>query len=181
MADQDTIIIGGGHNGLVCAILLARAGQRVTVLEAGPNLGGMAAEREFYPGFKSALAQTLYAMPRSLIRELDLIAHGLEFVTEPLPIRPLSVAGTSQSISALSLTGAQDDDTAAYPKYVTMLAKFAAALAPFWERTMPRLGAAGVSDLMTFGKLGLKLRLLGKDDMLEFFRVATLPHARLAR
>ena len=75
MADQDTIIIGGGHNGLVCAIVLARAGQRVTVLEAGPNLGGMAAEREFYPGFKSALAQTLYAMPRSLIRELDLAAH----------------------------------------------------------------------------------------------------------
>jgi hypothetical protein len=58
-------------------------------------------------------------------------------LTEPLPIRPLSVAGTSQSITALSLTGAQDDDTAAYPKYVTMLAKFAAALAPFWERTMP--------------------------------------------
>ena len=175
MADQDTIIIGGGHNGLVCSIVLARAGQRVTVLEAGPNLGGMAAESEFYPGFKSALAQTLYAMPRSLIRELDLAAHGLEFLSEPLPIRPLSVAGTSQSITALSLTGAQDDDTAAYPKYVTMLAKFAAALAPFWERTMPRVGSTGAADLMTFGKLGLKLRLLGKDDMLEFFRVATLP------
>ena len=59
MADQDTIIIGGGHNGLICAIVLARAGQRVTVLEAGSNLGGMAAEREFHPGFRSALAQTL--------------------------------------------------------------------------------------------------------------------------
>ncbi|GIR83376.1 MAG: hypothetical protein CM15mP84_11240 [Cellvibrionales bacterium] len=55
-----------------------------------------------------------------------------------------------------------------------MLAKFAAALAPFWERTMPRVGATGASDLMTFGKLGLKLPL-GKEDMLEFFRVATLP------
>ena len=175
MADQDTIIIGGGHNGLVCAIVLARAGQRVTVLEAGSNLGGMAAEREFHPGFRSTLAQTLYAMPRSLIRELDLTAHGLEFATEPLPIKPLSVNGTPKSVTASSLVGADDDDTAAYPKYVAMLAKFAAALAPFWERTMPRVGATGVSDLMTFGKLGLKLRLLGKEDMLEFFRVATLP------
>ena len=40
---------------------------------------------------------------------------------------------------------------------------------------MPRVGATGVSDLMTFGKLGLELRLLGREDMLEFFRVATLP------
>ena len=175
MADQETIIIGGGHNGLICAIVLARAGQRVTVLEAGPNLGGMAAEREFYPGFKSALAQTLYAMPRSLIRELDLTAHGLELATEPLSIKPLSIAGPPRAITASSLVGAEDDDTAAYPKYVAMLAKFAAALAPFWERTMPRVGATGVSDLMTFGKLGLKLRLLGREDMLEFFRVATLP------
>ena len=175
MADQDTIIIGGGHNGLVCAILLARAGQRVTVLEASSHLGGMAAEREFYPGFKSSLAQTLYAMPRSLIRELDLTSHGLEFATEPLSVRPLSMGGTVQSITASSLVGAEGGDTAAYPKYVAMLAKFAAALAPFWERTMPRVGATGMSDLMTFGKLGLKLRLLGKDDMLEFFRVATLP------
>ena len=74
MANQETIIIGGGHNGLICAIVLARAGQRVTVLEAGLNLGGMAAEREFYPGLKSSLARTLCAMPRSLIRELDFTA-----------------------------------------------------------------------------------------------------------
>ena len=179
MADQETIIIGGGHNGLVYAIVLARAGQRVTVLEACPNLRGMAAEREFYPGFKSPLAQTLCAMPRSLIRELDLTAHGLEFATEPLLIKPLCVTGTPQSVTASSLVGAEDDDTTAYPKYVAMLAKFAAALAPFWERTMPGVGATGVSDLMTFGKLGLKLRLLGREDMLEFFRVATLPMRNL--
>lgn len=175
MADQDTIIIGGGHNGLVCAILLARAGQRVTLLEACPTLGGMAAEREFHPGFKAALAQTLYAMPRSLIRDLDLASHGLEFGTEPLPLRPLSLSAPPQSISGESLAGAADGDAEAYLKYVTMLKKFAAALAPFWERTMPRVGATGLPDLLTFGKLGLKLRLLGKDDMLEFFRVATLP------
>ena len=121
MADQDTIIIGGGHNGLVCAIVLARSGQRVTVLEAGSNLGGMAAEREFHPGFRSTLAQTLYAMPRSLIRELDLTAHGLEFATEPLPIKPLSVNGTPKSVTASSLVGADDDDTAAYPKYLSLI------------------------------------------------------------
>lgn len=87
----------------------------------------------------------------------------MEFATESLPIRPLSAAGTHQSIPASSLIGAEDDNTAAYPKYVAMLAKFAAAVAPFWERTMPRVGAIGASDLMTFGKLGLKHRQLGRE------------------
>ena len=105
MADQDTIIIGGGHNGLVCAILLARAGQRVTLLEACPTLGGMAAEREFHPGFKAALAQTLYAMPRSLIRDLDLASHGLEFGTEPLPLRPLSLSAPPPSVDQRRVIG----------------------------------------------------------------------------
>ena len=175
MTARDTIIIGDGHNGLVCATVLAKSGPKVTLVEANQALGGMAAECEFQPGFKTSLAQTLYAMPQSLISELDLCAHGLEISTESLPLVALSPSGAHQTVAARSLNGNKESDIKAYPQYAAMLSKFAGALAPFWERTMPRVGATGLSDLMTFGKLGLKLRMLGKQDMLEFLRVATLP------
>ena len=161
--------------GWFCATVLAKSGQKVTLVEANQALGGMAAECEFHPGFKTSLAQTLYAMPQSLISELDLCAHGLEISTESLPLVALSPSGAHQTVAARSLNGNKESDIKAYPQYAAMLSKFAGALAPFWERTMPRVGATGLSDLMTFGKLGLKLRMLGKQDMLEFLRVATLP------
>ena len=58
----DVVIIGGGHNGLVCAAYLAEAGKKVTVLEAADQVGGAAATRELAPGFKASVAHLLYLM-----------------------------------------------------------------------------------------------------------------------
>ncbi|MBV8784626.1 MAG: FAD-dependent oxidoreductase, partial [Gammaproteobacteria bacterium] len=66
----DCVLIGGGHNGLVCAYYLARAGRSVLVLEAAAELGGAAATREFAPGFSvSGCAHLLHLMPPALMRD----------------------------------------------------------------------------------------------------------------
>jgi phytoene dehydrogenase-like protein len=77
----DALIIGGGHNGLVCAAYLAAAGIRVTVLERRPVVGGAAVTEEFHPGFRNSVAAyTVSLLNPKVIRQLDLAAHGLRIV-----------------------------------------------------------------------------------------------------
>lgn len=77
----DALIIGGGHNGLVCAAYLAEAGLKVTVLERRPVVGGAAVTEEFHPGFRNSVASyTVSLLNPKVIRDLDLHAHGLRIV-----------------------------------------------------------------------------------------------------
>ncbi len=77
----DTLIIGGGHNGLVCAAYLAAAGLKVTVLERRAVVGGAAVTEEFHPGFRNSVASyTVSLLNPKVIRDLDLPAHGLRIV-----------------------------------------------------------------------------------------------------
>src|SRR6056297_2837886 len=68
----DSIIIGAGHNGLTCAAYLARAGQHVLVVEASSEVGGLAATREFHPGFRASVAHTESQFSPAIARNLDL-------------------------------------------------------------------------------------------------------------
>src|SRR5262245_19178174 len=73
------LLIGAGHNGLVCAAYLAKAGRDVLVLEASERVGGAAITREFAPGFRvSACAHLSYLLDASISRELRLSDHGLK-------------------------------------------------------------------------------------------------------
>ena len=77
----DAIIIGAGHNGLVCATYLAKKGLKVAILEAQPDVGGAAITDEFVPGFRnSAAAYTVSLLQPKVIRDLDLARHGLKVV-----------------------------------------------------------------------------------------------------
>src|SRR6516164_5764664 len=81
----DALIIGGGHNGLVCAAYLAAAGLKVTVLERRPIVGGAAVTEEFHPGFRNSVAAyTVSLLNPKIIRDLDLHQHGLKLVERPL-------------------------------------------------------------------------------------------------
>ena len=79
--EQDILIIGGGHNGLVCAAYLAAAGLSVTVLEARNVVGGAAVTEEFHPGFRnSAASYTVSLLNPKVIADLELARHGLKVV-----------------------------------------------------------------------------------------------------
>src|SRR4030081_2710644 len=78
---SDALIIGGGHNGLVCAAYLAAAGLKVTVLERRAVVGGAAVTEEFHPGFRNSVAAYIDSMLNpKIIRDLDLAGHGLRIV-----------------------------------------------------------------------------------------------------
>lgn len=175
MNHYDSIVIGAGHNGLVCATYLAQGGQRVLVLEAADTPGGLAAGREFHPGFHASVAHSVNHFSTKVASDLNLAAHGFEAGADGHSIVGLGTDGAHVVAGAGALHNASDKDTAAYDEYSALLGRFAKALEPSWFRTMPRIGSLAVGDLMTFARMGLKLRLLGKKDLQEFMRVASLP------
>ena len=171
----DAIIIGAGHNGLVCAAYLAKSGRRVLVLEANEAPGGLASDREFHPGFHVAVAHRVSHFSPQVARDLDLGRHGFSPAAAELPLTGLAADGNHVSVSNGELAGAGDAEAQAYRDFLERMRSFAAALEPFWLKTMPRIGNRSLKDLSTFAHLGLNLRRLGKRGMGEFMRIATLP------
>lgn len=171
----DSIIIGAGHNGLVCSAYLAKAGQRVLVLEASEAPGGLGARREFHPGFHVPVAHTVSHFSQQIVSDLKLAAHGCESNPTSLPTIGLSADQAHVVVHGDSVSGAGEADAQAYAALHHRLHRFAKALSPFWSKTMPRIGLNSLSEVVTFGHMGLNIRRLGKKDMREFMRVATLP------
>lgn len=171
----DCIVVGGGHNGLVCATYLARSGRSVLVLEAADRVGGAAVTREFSPGFRvSACAHLLHLMPESLIRELSLGARGLRLVAERMPTTALCVEGGPLRIdpeNPTALAERSPSDAAAYPGYNARLRRLAQALQPVFEEAPPRLGTSSWHDRLSLFRLGLRIRRLGRKDMRELLRI----------
>ena len=172
----DCIVVGAGHNGLVCASYLARAGRSVLVLEANEQVGGAAITREFAPGYRvSAGAHLLNQLPRALASELALAAHGLEFAARELPTTAIAADGTPPlplgpaGDSALRSLSARDAD--AYPAFRARLDRFAKVLYPLLDSIPPRLGTRDWGDKLALVKLGWRIRTLGRRDMRELLRI----------
>ena len=169
------IIVGGGHNGLVCAAYLARAGREVLVLEAADVVGGAARTREFAPGFQvSACAHLLLGLDPRVSRELNLARHGLTLAEDNLGTVALTQEGHHLTIRGSRVDGTllSTADKAALADHHGRMARFARLLANIYGRRPPRLADGGWQELLGIARVGLDVRRLGRDDMREFLRIA---------
>jgi phytoene dehydrogenase-like protein len=169
----NTVIVGGGHNGLVCAAYLARAGRSVTVLEAADQVGGMAATREFAPGYKASCAHLVYLLDAEIQRELQLAENGLELAAADLATVALDADGDHLVIGANGATGAglPTEEQAAYRDWRARMDRFAGILALLHNQVPPRIHRAR-TDLLALARLALRVRRLGREEMREFLRIA---------
>jgi phytoene dehydrogenase-like protein len=140
----DCIIIGGGHNGLVCAAYLAKAGRRVCVLERRHVLGGCATTEQLWPGYRVSTAAyviSLFQMP--IIRELRLREYGLEILPRnpssftPLPDGRSLTLGPDEALVQREISKFSVRDAVAYPRYNALLERIAAALEPALSDSAP--------------------------------------------
>jgi phytoene dehydrogenase-like protein len=170
MTDKyDAIVVGGGHNGLVCSALLARAGKQVLVLEANEQVGGAAVTREFSEGYSvSACAHLLYQLQPSVRKDLKL---RTKLASEDMTTIALGDDGRHVRIKGKSVDGVGDADADSYRRFHKRMTRFADLLRKYFNKKPPRLGTRDYKDLMTLGQLGFDVRRLGKSEMREFLRL----------
>ncbi len=140
----DCLIIGGGHNGLVCAAYLAKAGRKVCVLERRHVLGGCATTEELWPGYKvSTAAYVISLFQTQILRELRLKEHGLKILPRspssftPLPDGRSLTMGPEAGLNQREISKFSTRDATAYPRYEALLERVAASLEPALSESAP--------------------------------------------
>jgi len=173
----DAIVIGAGHNGLVCGAYLARAGLKVLFLEARDTVGGMTSTCNIDDDHRiPGLAHLSFPVCPGIRKELKLDDFGYS-PGKAVNTIALDESGRHLSIGQqiVSAPGLGDRDVSAYVQFKKEFLDCAKALRPLFESKPPRLKDMDFADKLTLAKLGWNIRVgLGRESMYEFLRVAAM-------
>jgi phytoene dehydrogenase-like protein len=174
---RDVVIIGGGHNGLVTAFYLAKAGYKPLVLERRPQAGGAAITQEFHPGFHcSTLAHSAGPLRPDIVRDMQLEKHGLKLISPDVATVSLSPDGRALTLyrnlekSVQEISKFSQKDAARYPEFQQTLNKISKVIAEALTLTPPDLDHPSRGDLWGMLQTGRAIRKLGKKDMYRLLR-----------
>ena len=184
---RDVVIIGGGHNGLIAAFYLAKAGFKPLVLERRPQVGGCAITDEFHPGFRcSTLAHATGPVRPEIVSDMNLASHGLK--TYIPDVRVLSLVAVGASISRFIPTPARTQqeiakfstkEAANYAEFQKALANIAVVIDHLMQMTPPDIDDPASGNVWDLLKTGRKIRGLGDKDLYRLFRWAPMAVADL--
>jgi phytoene dehydrogenase-like protein len=186
-SNKRVVIIGAGHNGLVAAYYLAKAGFSPLVLERRDTIGGAVVTGEIHPGFQCpVLAHALGPLVPDLADGLRLGRHGFSTITPDLNVLALSREGPPISIyrdvsrTVRELASISAHDSKSYAEFHASFAAIGKVLAPLMSMTPPSIDEPSRMELWNLGKVGLKFRDLSKKDAFRLLRWGPMAVADLA-
>ncbi len=174
----DVVVLGGGHNGLVAATYLAKAGRRVLVLERRGSLGGAITTEEIGPGFRAPTGAALCGLlRREVIDDLELIRHGLSFVPfDPAAVllangqKPLRIWRDPRK-AQFEIAQTSPADAAAYPRFLWLMAEIAKVIDPLLVTVPLSVEEPSIADGWFLLGRALRLRRMGRETMYETLRM----------
>ncbi|MGH9891409.1 MAG: phytoene desaturase family protein [bacterium] len=177
------MVVGGGHNGLVNAAYLARAGRKVLVLERRPMLGGAAVSEQIFPGFTFSVFSYVVSLLRpEIIRVLELPKHGLhilplESTFTPLPNGDHLAGWPDADLTRREISRHSQKDAETVSTYGRLMVHMAKAVKPILGLIPPDPTSLAPSDLKGMLDLGRHLRSLGSDKFHALYKLLTMSSA----
>ncbi|HXF65920.1 MAG TPA: NAD(P)/FAD-dependent oxidoreductase, partial [Burkholderiales bacterium] len=182
-APYDAIVIGAGHNGLVCAAYLARAGRRVLVLERRELIGGAAVSEELFPGFRFSVYSYVVSLLRpEIIRELELSRHGLQIVPlastfTPLPGGDYLAQWDEPERNYWEIRRHSVRDAEAIAEFGRLMYEMARAVKPLLAMVPPDPASWRPRELVGLARLLRHLRGLGRERFHALAKLLTMSAA----
>ncbi len=176
----DAVIVGGGHNGLVCAAYLAKAGRKVLVLERRHVLGGAAVTEELYPGFKFSVCSYVVSLFRPhIIRELDLAKHGMELIPLecsflPLPDGDSLCRWADWQETRREIARFSRKDAEVYPEFATAMTKMSYFVKGLIDSPAPDPTSLNPKQIAKLLRLGRRFKRLGPELMHLHMQLLTM-------